>query len=153
MDDPPDPTANSPPTSNGTSLQDSKGWDGKLRLDRRAVVTNAEILSDPDYSDEDAPPIDQIVADEGKYVFCLLRVAADSGLRQTCLRTMSLTLMYAYAADWLLRLMFANLQFALRTSTLSIVAFLPYLLYVSGALFMFRYDVVANWPIDGIHKG
>ena len=56
-------------TTNNTGLQDSKGWDGKLRVDRRAVVTNAEILSDPEYSDEDAPPVQQIVADEGNCVF------------------------------------------------------------------------------------
>ena len=60
--DPPLPT-------NGSTLRDSKGWDGKLRVDRRAVVTNAEILSDPEYSDEDAPPVEQIVADEGNYIF------------------------------------------------------------------------------------
>ncbi|KAK4692749.1 protein phosphatase 1 regulatory subunit 7, partial [Lecanoromycetidae sp. Uapishka_2] len=59
--DPPHPT-------NGTIPHDTKGWDGKLRVDRRAVVTNAEILSDPEYSDEDAPPVEQINADEGGYV-------------------------------------------------------------------------------------
>ena len=58
----PDPA---PPTNSGT-LQDSKGWDGKLRVDRKAVVTNAEMLSDPEYSDEDAPPVEQISADEGQ---------------------------------------------------------------------------------------
>ena len=58
---PPDP----PPPSNGASLHDSKGWDGKLRVDRKVVVTNAEMLSDPEYSDEDAPPVEQISADEG----------------------------------------------------------------------------------------
>ena len=61
-----DGTADPPPPTNGSILQDSKGWDGKLRVDRRAVITNAEILSDPEYSDEDAPPVEQIVADEGK---------------------------------------------------------------------------------------
>ena len=69
MDNSPDAPTDPPTSTNGTSLQDSKGWDGKLRVDRRAVVTNAEILSDPEYSDEDAPPVEQIVADEGKYVF------------------------------------------------------------------------------------
>ena len=54
-----------PPPNNGSSLRDSKGWDGKLRLDKKAVVTNAEILSDPEYSDENAPPVEQISADEG----------------------------------------------------------------------------------------
>ena len=32
------------------------------------MVTNAEILSDPEHSDEDAPPVEQIVADEGNYI-------------------------------------------------------------------------------------
>ncbi|MCJ1229910.1 hypothetical protein MMC12_006581 [Toensbergia leucococca] len=45
-------------------LRDSHGWDGKLRLDRKAIITNGEVLSDPDQSDEDAPPVDQIEADE-----------------------------------------------------------------------------------------
>ncbi|KAG9552112.1 L domain-like protein, partial [Aureobasidium melanogenum] len=42
------------------------GWDGKLRLDKnkKAVLANPEALSDPEYSDEDAPPVDQIEADE-----------------------------------------------------------------------------------------
>lgn len=69
MDTSTDIPADPPPSSNGAILQDSKGWDGKLRVDRRAVITNAEILSDPEYSDEEAPPVEQIVADEGKYVF------------------------------------------------------------------------------------
>ena len=47
-------------------LRDSHGWDGKLRLDRKAIITNGEVLSDPDQSDEDAPPVDQIEADEGE---------------------------------------------------------------------------------------
>lgn len=54
-----------PPPTNGSALRDTKGWDGKLRLDRKAVVTNAEILSDPEDSDKDAPPVEQISADEG----------------------------------------------------------------------------------------
>lgn len=33
------------------------------------MVTNAEILSDPEYSDEDAPPVDHINADEGQSCF------------------------------------------------------------------------------------
>lgn len=71
MNNPPEAPGD-PPPSNGTALQDSKGWDGKLRVDRKAVVTNAEILSDPEYSDEDAPPVEKIVADEGKYIFVYL---------------------------------------------------------------------------------
>lgn len=69
MDNSSNAPAGPPPSRNTTGLQDSKGWDGKLRVDRRAVVTNAEILSDPEYSDEDAPPVEQIVADEGNYIF------------------------------------------------------------------------------------
>ncbi|KEF53243.1 uncharacterized protein A1O9_10691 [Exophiala aquamarina CBS 119918] len=46
-------------------LVSSNGWDGKLRMQpRNAVLSNPEILSDPDYSDPDAPPVDQIEADE-----------------------------------------------------------------------------------------
>ena len=69
MDTSTDTPAEPPPPNNGTILHDSKGWDGKLRVNRKAVITNAEILSDPEYSDEDAPPVEQIVADEGKLVF------------------------------------------------------------------------------------
>ena len=68
MDNPSNASTDPPTSTNSTSLQNSKGWDGKLRVDRRAVVTNAEILSDPEYSDEDAPPVEQIVADEGNYI-------------------------------------------------------------------------------------
>lgn len=55
-----------PPSEKRASLRDSQGWDGKLRLDKKAVVTNAEILSDLEYSDDEAPPVDQIEADEGR---------------------------------------------------------------------------------------
>ena len=43
------------------------GWDGKLRLDKnkQAVLANPEALEDSDYSDEDAPRVQQIDADEG----------------------------------------------------------------------------------------
>ncbi|KAI2614888.1 protein phosphatases PP1 regulatory subunit sds22 [Hypoxylon sp. NC1633] len=34
-------------------LRDSKGWDGKLRVERTAVIQNPEALSDPDYSDDE----------------------------------------------------------------------------------------------------
>lgn len=42
---------------------------------RKAEVINAEVLSDPEYSDEEAPPVEHIEADEGrktKYVLLLL---------------------------------------------------------------------------------
>jgi len=53
-------------SSSGT-LHSKSGWDGKLRIDKekKAVLANPEALSDPDYSDEDAPPVDEIEADEG----------------------------------------------------------------------------------------
>ena len=51
-------------TSPSAPLTNSNGWDGKLRMPRNAVLTNPEILSDPDYSDPEAPPVDQIEADE-----------------------------------------------------------------------------------------
>lgn len=59
------------PATNGSTPRDRKGWDGKLRVDRRPVITNPEALSDPEYSDEDAPPVEQIEADEGMWHNCL----------------------------------------------------------------------------------
>lgn len=53
---------------NGSSLRDSQGWDGKLRMDKRAIITKAEVHSDAEYSDEDAPAVEQIGADEGQRV-------------------------------------------------------------------------------------
>ena len=55
----------SSPKSKASSLRDRQGWDGKLRVDKKAVVTNADALSDRENSDEDAPPVDSINADEG----------------------------------------------------------------------------------------
>ncbi|KAH8422579.1 protein phosphatase regulatory subunit Sds22 [Aspergillus melleus] len=48
-------------------MKDSKGWDGKLRVEPKptATITNPEALEDPDYSDSDAPPVEEIDADEG----------------------------------------------------------------------------------------
>lgn len=48
------------------SLRDSKGWDGKLRIDRNALIQNPEALSDPEYSDtENVLPGQEISADQG----------------------------------------------------------------------------------------
>jgi len=45
---------------------DSKGWDGKLRVDRTPVLQNPEAISDPEYSDEEhVIPGEEISADEG----------------------------------------------------------------------------------------
>ncbi|KAI0513051.1 hypothetical protein F5B22DRAFT_285502 [Xylaria bambusicola] len=47
------------------SLRDSKGWDGKLRVDRNALIQNPEALSDPEYSDtENVLPGQEISADQ-----------------------------------------------------------------------------------------
>lgn len=56
---------NGGPVSETSGPRDSNGWDRKLRVTKRAVLTNPEALSDPEYSDEDAPPVEQIEADEG----------------------------------------------------------------------------------------
>ncbi|KAL9610608.1 MAG: hypothetical protein Q9167_004710 [Letrouitia subvulpina] len=48
-----------------SSLKDSNGWDGKMRIEKKAIVTSDEPLSESDHSDDDPPPIDQIDADEG----------------------------------------------------------------------------------------
>lgn len=53
------------PSEKAPSLRDRQGWDGKLRVEKKAVVANADALSDPEFSDEDAPPVDSISADEG----------------------------------------------------------------------------------------
>ena len=53
---------------NPTLRLSKSGWDGKLRVNKRAVLANPEALSDPEYSDEDAPAPEQIDADEGVYV-------------------------------------------------------------------------------------
>lgn len=56
--------------SNGPAsppLTDSKGWDGKLRIDRTAMLQNPEAISDPEYSDdENVLGGEEISADEGK---------------------------------------------------------------------------------------
>lgn len=46
-------------------LRNSKGWDGKLRVSKNALVSNPEALSDPEYSDDDnVNPGEVIPADE-----------------------------------------------------------------------------------------
>ena len=61
QEEPPD----SQSITNSSGPRDSKGWDGKLRVERRTVLSNPETISDPEYSDEDAPPTEKIDADEG----------------------------------------------------------------------------------------
>lgn len=46
-------------------MKNSKGWDGKLRISKSALLSNPEALSDPEYSDdENVLPGDEIRADE-----------------------------------------------------------------------------------------
>jgi len=52
--------------TNGSRPRDNSGSDGKLRFGKKAVLANPEALSDSEYSDENAPPVEQIVADEGR---------------------------------------------------------------------------------------
>ncbi|KAL8685527.1 MAG: hypothetical protein Q9218_007706 [Villophora microphyllina] len=66
-----DAMSSDPDASNGLAaaqhtpvLTNKDGWDGKLRVEKKAQVVNAEILSDPEFSDDEAPPVDQIQADE-----------------------------------------------------------------------------------------
>jgi protein phosphatase 1 regulatory subunit 7 len=60
--------ATTSPKSN-TPHSNRTGWDGKLRVngEKQAVLANPEALEDSDYEDEDAPPADQIAADEGTW--------------------------------------------------------------------------------------
>ncbi|MCJ1394165.1 Protein phosphatase 1 regulatory subunit sds22 [Xylographa bjoerkii] len=57
-------TPSSANLTNGSGPKDSSGWDGKLRVEKKAVLANPDALSDPEYSDQDAPPVEQIGADE-----------------------------------------------------------------------------------------
>lgn len=50
-------------------MKDSNGWDGKLRVGPRAEITNPEALEDPEYSDPEAPPVEEIEADEGTLLY------------------------------------------------------------------------------------
>lgn len=72
MTEPNDGAAAAPPsaedaTPKSTPHSNRTGWDGKLRLnsEKQAVLANPEALEDSDYEDEDAPPVDEIAADEG----------------------------------------------------------------------------------------
>ena len=46
-------------------MNDSQSGDDKTQINRHPVITNPELVEDADYSDEDAPPVEQIEADEG----------------------------------------------------------------------------------------
>lgn len=67
----PDPVPETTSSEAKTSTPHSNrtGWDGKLRVnsEKQAVLANPEALEDSDYEDEDAPPVDEIAADEGSW--------------------------------------------------------------------------------------
>jgi protein phosphatase 1 regulatory subunit 7 len=49
-----------------TTPRSSSGWDGKLRLEKKAELVNPEAISDPEYSDEEQVlEGEKIEADEG----------------------------------------------------------------------------------------
>ena len=62
-----------PPPSNGEAAEDvhhtpkdSKGWDGKLRVEKKTALVNPEAISDAEYSDdENVLPGESVAADEG----------------------------------------------------------------------------------------
>ena len=62
------PDGNSGPSSKpNDALRNSEGWDGKLRVDKQTVLSNPELLTDPDpaSSDENVIPGEQLDQDEG----------------------------------------------------------------------------------------
>ncbi|KAJ4290654.1 protein phosphatase regulatory subunit Sds22 [Collariella sp. IMI 366227] len=62
VDDNPSPQHEGEPSP---GLRNSKGWDGKLRVSKNALLANPEALSDPEYSDEDnVVPGEEVAADE-----------------------------------------------------------------------------------------
>lgn len=49
------------------TMKNKEGWDGKMRVDRKAVLANPEALEDSDNSKSDASnEVEEIAADEGK---------------------------------------------------------------------------------------
>nr|POE59112.1 glucokinase [Quercus suber] len=58
------PSENNDQITKSNAPHSKSGWDGKLRVNKQATLANPEALSDPEYSDDDAPPVDQIEADE-----------------------------------------------------------------------------------------
>ncbi|EEH11319.1 phosphatase PP1 regulatory subunit sds22 [Histoplasma capsulatum G186AR] len=76
----PTPATNTEMKDCSAAMNDGKGWDGKLRVERHAVLANPEALEDQDHSDENDPPPETIEADED-----LLSDLADD-VEKLCLR-------------------------------------------------------------------
>lgn len=53
-------------TKGSTTPKSSSGWDGKLRIEKKAQLVNPEAISDPEYSDEEQVLAGETIeADEG----------------------------------------------------------------------------------------
>lgn len=89
-------TTSKPADHHQPTMRDSKGWDGKLRVGQHATITNPEALEDSDHSDPDAPPVDEIEADEGTHALSsACGLPAGTNDAQTCWKTRTQTLKYA----------------------------------------------------------
>ena len=65
VDDNPSPRPEGQPSP---GIRNDKGWDGKLRVTKTAVLANPEALSDPEYSDDDnIAPGEEIATDESTH--------------------------------------------------------------------------------------
>ncbi|KAI4286453.1 MAG: hypothetical protein L6R35_004296 [Caloplaca aegaea] len=60
------PTTNTSPSTNGSTLTDKNGWDGKLRVSKHAEVEEPDAASDDNNTDkdEDVLPVEKIEPDE-----------------------------------------------------------------------------------------
>ena len=63
------------PKPKSSALVNGNGWDGKLRVEKRAVLSEPEGLSDPEDPEEETISSEQIVVDEGKVLPCLDKLA------------------------------------------------------------------------------
>lgn len=59
-------------------MDDQSSQDAVLPLERKAVISNPHALSDPEYSDDDAPVVEQIAADEGKSGIQLTKISIEA---------------------------------------------------------------------------
>lgn len=90
----PSPATNTEMKDCSAAMKDGKGRDGKLRVERHAVLANPEALEDQDHSDENGPPPETIEADEGTLLPALsiypgtspyFHVASSTSLLQFCI--------------------------------------------------------------------
>lgn len=73
--------ADDAPPRESKPLTDSKGWDGKLRIERKVEVQNSASLSDDENAESDDEVVpDQIAADEGSSGLDISRFLCFGGL-------------------------------------------------------------------------